>query len=255
MSISLRESKNAYKYTVKTQKWIRMLTDKERSQLQERLVRLYLRLNGYFSDGFIVHNDINGRISSEVDILGVRFPNHSESEREVGLCPRLQLNDSNDIDVLIGEVKSNGVSLRFNNAISANIEVLRKILNRVGAMEREVVDRCIADIHGLFSPKPINSDSVKRILIPESNVQISILLFAPETNNQRNNQNYFITGNDIFTYIWSCFRPENTRESCSVRYDFSAWRDYEDIVRYFKDRDRKRPGSINDLYAFVEQNR
>ncbi|WP_318450598.1 hypothetical protein [Photobacterium leiognathi] len=232
-----------------------MLTDKERSQLQERLVRLYLRLNGYFSDGFIVHNDINGRISSEVDILGVRFPNHSESEREVGLCPRLQLNDSNDIDVLIGEVKSNGVSLRFNNAISANIEVLRKILNRVGAMEREVVDRCIADIHGLFSPKPINSDSVKRILIPESNVQISILLFAPETNNQRNNQNYFITGNDIFTYIWSCFRPENTRESCSVRYDFSAWGDYEDIVRYFKDRDRKRPGSINDLYAFVEQNR
>ena len=232
-----------------------MLTDKERSQLQERLVRLYLRLNGYFSDGFIVHHDINGRISSEVDILGVRFPNHSESEREVGLCPRLQLNDSNDIDVLIGEVKSNGVSLRFNNAISTNIEVLRKILNRVGAMEREVVDRHIADIHGLFSPEPINGDSVKRILIPETNVQISILLFAPETNNQHNNQNYFITGNDIFTYIWSCFRPENTRESCSVRYDFGAWGDYENIVRYFKDRDREQPGSINDLYAFVEQNR
>ncbi|HIF5682068.1 TPA: hypothetical protein ACX3DT_003490 [Vibrio parahaemolyticus] len=232
-----------------------MLTDKERSQLQERLVRLYLRLNGYFSDSFIVHHDVNGRISSEVDILGVRFPNHSESEREVGLCPRLQLNDSINIDVLIGEVKSNGVSLRFNNAISTNIEVLRKILNRVGAMEREVVDRYIADMHGLFSPEPINGDSVKRILIPETNVQISILLFAPETNNQHNNQNYFITGNDIFTYIWSCFRPENTRESCSVRYDFGAWGDYENIVRYFKDRDREQPGSINDLYAFVEQNR
>ncbi|MDX1361259.1 MAG: hypothetical protein R3329_07750 [Pseudoalteromonas tetraodonis] len=116
---------------VKTQKLIGMLTDKERSQIQERLVKLYLRLNGYFSDGFIVHHDINGRISSEVDILGVRFPNHSESEREAGLCSRLQLNDSNNIDVLIGEVKSNGVSLRFNNTISTNIEVLRKILNRV----------------------------------------------------------------------------------------------------------------------------
>ncbi|MBT2153133.1 PDDEXK family nuclease [Pseudoalteromonas tetraodonis] len=115
---------------VKTQKLIRMLTDKERSQLQERLVKLYLRLNGYFSDGFIVHHDINSRISLE-DILGVRFPNHSESEREAGLCSRLQLNDSNNIDILIGEVKSNGVSLRFNNAISTNIEVLRKILNRV----------------------------------------------------------------------------------------------------------------------------
>lgn len=115
---------------VKTQKLIRMLTDKERSQLQERLVKLYLRLNGYFSDGFIVHHDINSRISLE-DILGVRFPNHSESEREAGLCSRLQLNDSNNIDILIGEVKSNGVSLRFNNTISTNIEVLRKILNRV----------------------------------------------------------------------------------------------------------------------------
>lgn len=115
---------------VKTQKLIRMLTDKERSQIQERLVKLYLRLNGYFSDGFIVHHDINSRISLE-DILGVRFPNHSESEREAGLCSRLQLNDSNNIDILIGEVKSNGVSLRFNNAISTNIEVLRKILNRV----------------------------------------------------------------------------------------------------------------------------
>lgn len=230
-----------------------MLTDKDRSQLQERLVRLYLRLNGYFSDGFIAHHDINGRISSEVDILGVRFPNHSEPEREVGLCPRLQLDDCDNIDVLIGEVKSNGVLLRFNNAMSTNIDVLRKTLNRVGAIERETVERYITDIHGLFAPQPINSNSVKRIKIPELNIQISALLFAPETNNQRNNQNYCITSNDIFTYIWNCLRPETTRESCSVRYDFGAWGDYENIVRYFKDRAREQPGSINDLYAFLTQ--
>ena len=42
------------------------MTSKEESNIQENLVKLYLRLNGYFTTGFIIHSNKN-KIKSETD--------------------------------------------------------------------------------------------------------------------------------------------------------------------------------------------
>lgn len=57
------------------------MTDKEKSNIQENLVKLYLRLNGYFSTGFIIHSSEN-KINSEIDNISVRFPLHHQNDTE-----------------------------------------------------------------------------------------------------------------------------------------------------------------------------
>ncbi|MEE9214556.1 MAG: hypothetical protein V3U54_07140 [Thermodesulfobacteriota bacterium] len=84
----------------------------EKSTLQEKLAALYLRLNGYFVSGFIVHAPIEyqnaagetRRVKTELDILAVRFPFNREPERVV--LPSTYIDVSNShIDNVIGEVK------------------------------------------------------------------------------------------------------------------------------------------------------
>ena len=60
----------------------------EISDFQEQLSALYLRLNGFFVSGFIVHapqNEFNDKGEprknrTEVDVLAVRFPHNIELE-------------------------------------------------------------------------------------------------------------------------------------------------------------------------------
>ena len=48
----------------------------DKSDIQDTLVSLYLRLNGYFVSGFIVH--ASSGVGTEIDVLAVRFPQHEE---------------------------------------------------------------------------------------------------------------------------------------------------------------------------------
>ena len=80
---------------------------KRRSVLEEELLQLYLRLNGYFVTGFIVHSSIHGRNKTEVDALAVRFPYNAEPERGLGPSPLLEPS-ATLLDLLICEVKSRG---------------------------------------------------------------------------------------------------------------------------------------------------
>lgn len=47
----------------------------DKSDIQETLVLLYLRLNGYFGTGFIVHAP--QRNKTEMDVLAIRLPSAS----------------------------------------------------------------------------------------------------------------------------------------------------------------------------------
>lgn len=67
-------------YTVPHDPWLSVIGKSEgvdRSDIQETLVSLYLRLNGYFVSGFIVHA-VYG-VETELDVLAVRFPRHEET--------------------------------------------------------------------------------------------------------------------------------------------------------------------------------
>ncbi len=60
----------------------------DKSDLQEVLTALYLRLNGYLASGYIAHAHVGNL--TEIDIIAVRFPGHKEPEREVSPCKYLR---------------------------------------------------------------------------------------------------------------------------------------------------------------------
>lgn len=79
------------------------MTDKEKSTIQEQLATLYLRLNGYFTTGYIIHSG-EKKIEGELDILAVRFPLHKQDDTEHNSSEYLEL--AENIDIIIAEVKS-----------------------------------------------------------------------------------------------------------------------------------------------------
>ena len=52
-----------------------------KSEIQVALLNLYLRLNGYFVTGFIVHSPELGRNITQLDAFALRNPFNSEPER------------------------------------------------------------------------------------------------------------------------------------------------------------------------------
>ena len=74
-----------------------------KSELQEQLVRLFLRLNGYLTSGLIIHSSQKGNNKTELDIVAVRFPNHKQIDRRVE-CSKYMDYPTDSIDIIIGEV-------------------------------------------------------------------------------------------------------------------------------------------------------
>lgn len=76
----------------------------------EKLVSLYLRLNGYFIvENFIIHPQDQGRSQrSEVDVFGIRLPYQAEIAGGTVMTNDIELVDigCNCIDIVFAEVKS-----------------------------------------------------------------------------------------------------------------------------------------------------
>ena len=108
-----------------------MAVDRSQSKLQEDLVSLYLRLNGFFVSGFIVHSPVHGKNRTELDALALRLPFSSEPEREIG--PDLLLDLSTKYtDLALCEVKSKGQALQFNSALTGQPNVAATVLRWSG---------------------------------------------------------------------------------------------------------------------------
>jgi hypothetical protein len=216
-----------------------------KAEVQESLVTLYLRLNGYFTSGFIVHSPIHGRNRTEVDVLAVRFPFNAEPARGVGSDDELGTSN-NSVEFIIGEVKSRGQQLRFNAGLRCSRDAVDSVLQWCG--------------HFSDDERPGLTDSVMKILEPQAAgdrapsangpraTRVRAVLFSPERAQRRNNQPWFVPGSTIFAYIWRCLRPPVPRDACATTYDFGAWgRELEPIVEYFKDQNRPIAGGLPEL--------
>lgn len=108
----------------------------------ELLVECYLRLNGYFIvNNFILH-DQHGSQKTEVDLIGVRFPNQIEIIKDDGgrgqnqkleNDPKL-IGKESIIDIIIAEVKKG--EARINRPFGKE-EVLEYILNWIGCLNEK----------------------------------------------------------------------------------------------------------------------
>ena len=220
-----------------------------RSDIQENLFGLYLRLNGYFVSGFIAHAS-HGNMT-EIDNLAVRFPYHQEPERELNTSPVLETSDTH-LDFLVCEVKGGAKNINFNSAFRDNPEAIKKVLFRIGAFTEEEVSNLVPKIKDLLCPASIRRlREFPSIEIPRINSRLRFLLVVPEQKRKAIVQKPYIYGDDIISYIWACFRPTTSRQGCAVRYNLNLWGEqYVKLVEYFKGGDRSDPGDIENLYAY-----
>ena len=72
----------------------------------------------------MVHSPVAWRNKTEIDVLAVRFPKNAEPERGVGAAEELVAADG-VIDIVIGEVKSRGRQLQFNEALRQSCDTSR----------------------------------------------------------------------------------------------------------------------------------
>ena len=190
----------------------------DKAKIQEILVTLYMRLNGYFTSGFIVHSPKKGRNLTEVDILAVRFPGNREPERQVHPAPELDP-CTTATDIVIGEVKSKGGLLQFNQALTTSHESLASILRWVGVLDDEEIQQVAAELvrkltGGGLEPARIEGPRATRV---------QALLFSPGRCSRQTGEPWYISGEQIFGFIFRCLSPAIARPGCSAVYDFGLW--------------------------------
>jgi len=220
--------------------------------LQEDLVRLYLRLNGFFVSTFIVHSPNSGENYTEIDALAVRLPFNSEPEREIGPDDLLDLS-ATYTELVLCEVKSSGQQLRFNSALVDRPSAIKTVLRWSGLFEGSEIDSISKEVSESLILKNRSSERPPTVLGPRG-VRIRALLFSPERNNRRpKTEPWYIEGPAVMRYVWKCLCPQVPRQSCATTYGLQVWGKHEPLVRYFKARaSAGDPGNMSDLYAAIE---
>ena len=221
-----------------------------RSELQEILCMLYLRLNGYLTTSLIVHSSIKNKNLTQVDIIGVRFPFHKQQERNVNSSPYLKIPE-NTIDIVICEVKGSSAGIQFNDPLKSNEQALELIFKWIGAITPKNYLDIKHKLKNLFSSNNIDHDNFPEVItqLGSSNVSIRAILFAPDRQAVRPNQRYFVHGREIMAYIHQCVHGPD-REYCSTHYDFDLWGPYyKDIIRWFKTRQDCKTFSELEVYV------
>ncbi len=226
----------------------------DRSDVQETLASLYLRLNGYFVSGFIVH--ARNRVTTEMDVLAVRFPKHQEPEREVQCCEHLAI-PPNRVDFIVGEVKGGQGPVNFNVRFRADAGAIGTVLRRFGAFEDPEIDRVATVVPAVLDPTNLRN----RAGFPELDVAVSPQLglaataklrFVPfATEQERGNGcgRPYLFADDLLAFVWQCFRPDQRRPLCDDHYNYELWGpQFTAMVRHFKDPNRHSPGTVDDLY-------
>jgi hypothetical protein len=225
-----------------------MTDQKKRSRLQENLLNLYLRLNGYFVTGFIAHSPEWGKNRAEIDALAVRHPLNTEPERLIRPSPYLEVS-TEFVDLLICEVKSRGQQLQFNDALREKPDALISVLRWAGLFYDEEIFDLARQLIPLLQPAAEARPEIPYVIGPRK-TRIRAILCSPERWFKRHNQPWFISGSEIFEFAYTCFCPEKPRDSCSTQYDFEAWGEvYEPVVKFIKDQGKV--SRMNELYQHL----
>lgn len=220
-----------------------------RDELLESFAVLYLRLNGYFTTGLIVHSDdAHAGNQSEVDVLAIRFPQHRQPDRLVPTDQCMRAPD-NRIDVVIVEVKSGVGPLQFNRGLRESADAIAKVLRWVGLFDDRTIEDLVPKVQTALAP---NGGGGTQAPIEANGAQVRGVLFAPDRGVRRANQPLFVGGAQMMAYIRTCLSPPAPRPACVVRYDFGLWgQELEPIVRYFKGRQGGDVGGVDDLVRGV----
>lgn len=226
-------------------------------QLQEDLVKLYLRLNGYFTTGLVIHSQDYGKNLTEVDSLAVRFPFHNQDDRDIQCSSYLQI-PTDRIDIIIAEVKGGKEKIKHNTALIENKEAIKKVAKWIGVFDKDELNDIVDNLFEIFKPSDINTpENFKSLDIDSKSGKYVIrpIVFSMDRLKPKPNQSRYVYGQLMLDYIWLCLRPEEIRDTCSTIYNLNMWgHSLLPLIKYFKDENKKEVGNMNDLYKHFKLN-
>ena len=224
--------------------------------IQESLVALYLRLNGFYTSGHILHADLETlviRERGEIDVFAIRLP--FSCEPETGVPPSRYLSVENGIlEIIIGEVKSGNEPIQFNTSLRESANMVR-VLRRAGFTgNEETLQKVAQKLTVSMAPQPVNhpENRIIELLQPTSDIhyptRIRPIIFHLGHRRPRNNQAWFLGYEEIMNDIWQRLRPEFQPDTCQRVYYKHLWGPvFDAIVAYFKDENRNEPGTPEEL--------
>lgn len=215
----------------------------KKPQVNEALATLYLRLNGYFTTGLIIHSPEWGRNLTEVDCLAIRHPDHSQPERGVESSSFLAIRPG-EVDLIVCEVKSCPKGLMFNEPLRSNKEALCSVLRWAGIFSEEHV-KSVADGLQPLLQGDIKADTVRNGVL-EGRCRVRPLLCCPPCSEADCKGRWCLVGTEIVRFVRQCLNPNVKRDSCSTRYPFQQWGlCLAPLVTYFKEPEEP---NLPDLY-------
>lgn len=207
----------------------------------EKIANLYLRLKGYMTTNLIIHSDEPNCSNSELDILGIRMPFHLQVDRKVEVIDYLESSTDN-IEIIIADVKNikNIKKLQFNDGLRKKDESIEKLINWIGITntENDLINKfkdCL-NLHRLS-----NDDGFKVFdeKTPIGKFTFKFTFFCPSLPKWNGKGFKYIHGEEMFDFIWECLNTKFLIDTCSRKYNFANWNEYEEYVRFFKNAESK----------------
>lgn len=208
----------------------------------ELLTRLYLRLKGYIVSNLILHSEQEGMSKSELDIIAMRLPYHSQEYRWVEVTDYLESSES-IIEILIADVKNtkNLEKVKFNEGLRKDRGSIKQLIDWIGIYE-SVGDEEINKFESVLNLHRNNKLSGFAELDEDlllGKFKIKFTFFCPSLPVWNGKGFKYIHGKEIIDFIWECLNESRKVKTCSRRYDFGGWNELEDYVRFFKGKNEK----------------
>lgn len=215
-----------------------------KSVVDEYLVDLYLRLNGYITTGLIVHSPVWGQTSTDIDKIAMKYPYHQQQERQVASSEFME-STVNKIDVVFCEIKNKPEGLKFNRPIKTDVGVLISSLKWLGMVPPDEIDELAQQLILMFHDD--SHSTISKTGFSWGGYNFRSLLCCP--NLHQKTDSWVLNSEEIFSFISQCLNPQERRDTCSTRYNFQQWGYVTvDIVRYFK---QDANPNIDDLYTIM----
>lgn len=208
----------------------------------EFLTRLYLRLKGFVVSNLILHSENKGNSKSELDIIAIRMPFHSQEYRFVDVDDYLE-SSIDRIEILIADVKNHKSlnNVKFNKGLRNDRQAIKQLVDWLGTFQ-EVNDEVINKFEECLNLHR-NRDWVGFVAfsedLPVGRFNFKFTFFCPSLPEWGGQGFKYVHGDEILSFIWECLNESKKVEMCSRRYNFSGWNELEKYVRFFKGKQDK----------------
>ena len=198
-----------------------------------------MRLKGYLASNLILHSEMDGNSKSELDIVAIRMPYHSQEHRWVNVPDYLDCS-CEKIEILLGDVKnsSNLSNVKFNEGLRKDRDSIKQLIDWIGVYENvgnDEIDK-FQSLLNLHRNKKLNGFGEFDEILQLGNVKFKFTFFCPSLEAWNGKGFKYIHGGEMIDFCWECLNATRKIATCSRRYDYGGWNELEFYVRFFKDK-------------------